>query len=339
MHRRCGVLLGCVVVAVPLLFTPVLQAEPDIPPILGYDEPLPASPKDPDRDSQHRQREHNRLAARQQRLSSSQLRDFVLNHPDPALRAKARQALTQRPEPQLAASADRPPHEASLQQEPSSEPGDSISTMSLPQLRQLVLTDPNPSIRAKAQTADRAKHHRQGSLLIPALSLAKESFLSLLSPTEGWAAVSPDVITLTPEDPIAANHELSSYGCVNEGARFSILTCDPCSSLPTCPFYRAPNGTAVSSPYFQVDLSIDQAATYIIDFYGIVNGSPRPLSVSLYHRASPTSYPKLESWSLLPVAPYHFSTVQNLAAGRHRFLLVVHSGSVTMDEFRRERLN
>jgi hypothetical protein len=264
----------------------------------------------------------------QRRLSKQQLRQMLLNHPNPNIRAKAQQAAKRAPAILQPANPEPPEIKVQMQEAENALKGINQGRLSPPQRRQMLLTHPNARIREKAQEAQRLKTQPRGSLDPPYAVASLSSLWALLNPF--WAtevlAQAGYAVTLTPQaryssSPYAA---LTLHGSYASGGTSGF-------SYYALQNYSSPNvGTTITKPHAYISLSLPSAGWYLIDFYGY--GKPRATL-----RQSATV---LESWDMTGSPTYynHFATAEYLAQGSHSFYFTVDSAylyfyEVTVESF------
>lgn len=331
--------IGSLALAVFVISTPITFAQNPTKPPAGRFQPLPASPEPPEMIAEQQNAGQALKSIDQGRLSPQQKRQHLLNHGKPTIRAKAQLAARHTARQPLPASPDST--ELLAQQQDAEQALKSINQgrLSPQQKRQLLLNHPTPSIRAKAQEAQRFNHRRMGSLDRPDSLPALPFIWSLLNPfsASDVYAQSPFSVTLTPQARYSANPRasLSLHGCSAESgsAGFTAFTCR------NIPVQAA--GHVIAKPYIAVSVSIPRVGWYLLDFYGY--GKPKATLeklVPLLTLQALFSRQTLESWDTTasPTFLNHFATAEYLTQGNHTFYLSIDSSSLlfyeaSIDEF------
>jgi len=325
--------IGSLVLAASVISTPLTFAQSPTKPPQGRFQPRPASPEPPEILAEQQNAEQALKSINQGRLSPQQKRQLLLHHVKPTIREKAQLAARHTPRQPLPASQDST--ELQTQQQDAEQAIKSINQgrLSPQQRRQLLLNHPNPSIRAKAQEAQRFNRRQMGNLDRPD-SLAVLPFIwSLVNPfsVSDVYAQSPFSVTLTPQARYSASPRawLNLHGCSASGttAGFTTFMCANTSVQSV--------GHVIARPYIAVSVSIPRVGWYLLDFYGY--GKPKATLqkyVNLFTRQT------LESWDTTasPTFLNHFATAEYLTQGNHIFYLSIDSSSLlfyeaSIDEF------
>lgn len=331
--------IGSLVLAAFVISTSSAFAQSPTKPPAGRFQLLPASPEPPEIIAEQQNADLALKNIYQGRLSPQQKRQLLLNHVKPTIREKAQLAARHTPRQPLPASQDST--ELQTQQQGAEHALKHIEQgrLSPQQKRQLLLNHSNPSIRAKAQEAQRFNHRRMGSLDRPD-SLAVLPFVwSLVNPFSASAvyAQSPFSVTLTPQarSSVSPRASLSLHGCSAGGgtAGFTAFNCTNFSVQSV--------GHVIARPYIAVSVTIPRLGWYLLDFYGY--GKPKATLEQFVVRFSPqplSSRQTLESWDTTasPTFLNHFATAEYLAQGIHTFYLYIDSSSLlfyeaSIDEF------
>lgn len=325
--------IGSLVLAACVISTSITFAQSPTKPPAGRFQLLPASPEPPEIIAEQQNAEQALKTVNQGRLSPQQKRQHLLNHVKPTIREKAQLAARHTPRQPLPASPDSTELLAQQQDAELALKRIEQGRLSPQQKRQLLLNHPAPSIRAKAQEAQRFNHRQMGSFDRPDSLAVLPFILSLLNPfsVSDVYAQSPFSVTLTPQTRYSATHRasLSLHGCSAGGgtAGFTAFNCTNFSVQSV--------GHVIARPYIAVSVTIPRLGWYLLDFYGY--GKPKATlqkHVNLFTRQN------LESWDTTasPTFLNHFATAEYLTQGNHTFYLSIDSSSLwfyeaSIDEF------
>jgi hypothetical protein len=306
--------------------TILAQGTPQPPP--GRFQPLPASPEPPEMQTQRQQMEQVLQGINQGQLSPQQKRQMLLNHSNQNIRAKAQQAARRAPGILRPASPEPPEMQTQRKRAEQALQGINQGQLSPQQKREMLLNNPNPRIREKAQEAQRAKIQPRGSLDAPKAVASLSSLWAALNPfgatdaqaqSRNFSPVSAGfAVTLTPQKPFVGPHPyaiLNLYGAtVAYGGSLTSLLYGLSNVQDSC------LGCVVQRSQAIVQVHIPVAGWYVIDFYGF--GKPK---ATLRKFAGVGQYPVLESWDMTtsPIFLNHFATAEYLAQGSHLFYFIV----------------
>lgn len=334
MSSRTSHMIGSLVFAACVITTPntfTFAQGPTNPPLDRF-QLLPASPQPQDMIAEQQSAELAMKNFKQGQISSQQKRQLLLNHSNPTIREKAQLAAKRIPRQPLPSSPLPPELQALQQGAEQAVKNIDQGRLSLQQKRQLLLNHSNPSIRAKAQEAQRFRPRPMGSLDRSDSLAVISSLWSLLNPFSALDvyAQSPFTVTLTPSARFSASPAaaLSLHGCSAAGsAMFPKVTCAN-SSISAL-------GYASAKPFVTVSVTIPRTGWYLLDFYG--TGKPKATLRKAINFFQNTT---LESWDTTasPTDWNHFATAEYLAQGYHTFFFSIDSSSLvfweaSIDEF------
>lgn len=292
---------------------PAILAQGPPQPPQGRFQLLPASPEPPEIKAQQQEAEQAMKGINQGRLSKQQLRQMLLNHPNPNIRAKAQQAAKRAQGTLRQATPEPPEIKAQMQEAENALKGINQGRLSPEQRRQMLLNHPNPRIREKAHEAQRLRMQPRSGLDSQGSFASLSSLWALLNPFAATEAQAQQgySITLTPQARSSANPYafLNLNGVVTYGGSpgFSTYALSNSSSSTL--------GYTITKPYAFVYVNLPSAGWYLIDFYGY--GKPK---ATLRKSGS-----VLESWDFTgsPTLYNHFATAEYLAAGSHSFYFTI----------------
>lgn len=209
------------------------------------------------------------------------------------------------------------------------------------QKRQMLLNHPNPTVRAKAQEALRAKSQPRSSLDLPNPADPLASLSTLLNPfaVSEANAQTPFAVVLTPQSrfhpPTKSTLTLNGTNASGGSPVFSTFHLKHAPPPAITSGLEGTLGTGVHKPYATVFLNIPFDGWYLLDFYGY--GKPKAaLHIQTVSPLNPTPgqiyylYPVLETWDMTasPTFLNHFVLAEYLQAGAHTFYFKIEQGGL-----------
>jgi hypothetical protein len=241
------------------------------------------------------QAENALRSIKQGRLTAPQLRQMLLNHPDPSIRTKAQRTVSGAPGTPRQSGGE--PSDSQVERQEAEQDLKRINQgrLTTQQLRHILLNHPDPVVRKKAQEAQRVQPFRSGFNVHEPLDLLSFlwNFVNPFVATEAHAqlAYSVRLTPQTPFSPLPNNAYMSLYGAslttTSSGATTYLLKNESC--------FRAP--TQSSGPPMH-NVKVIQTASgppgwYLIDFYGAGGGKATLHGYNFYGH----SYFVWQAWS------------------------------------------
>ncbi len=284
-------------------------------------QPLPATTEPPEIKAQQQEAEQAMKGLNQGRLTKQQLRQRLLNHPNPKIRAKAQQAAKRMPGTLQPANPEPPEIKALRQEAEQAMKGINQGRLSKQQLRQMLLNHSNLHIREKAQEAQRVKQQPRGGLDSQDFFASLSSLWTFLNPWTATEALAQGsyAVTLTADARSSSNPPayLHLHGVATR--TFMASMGNPERTTYTLSNWNgSPVGLTIKKPNAFLVVWLPRTGWYLIDFYGY--GKPK---ATLRKKAQ--GNPVLESWNMTSSSTFynHFATLEYLQQGSHIFYLII----------------
>jgi hypothetical protein len=282
-------------------------------------------PEPPDSLAERAQTEQAVRTIQQGRQTTAQLRQMLIAHPDPGIRAKVTQASAGNPIKGQSGGGE--PAENQVERQDAQTVLSSIQQgrLTSEQLRQLLLTHPDPKIRSKALKAQGGKPQRSGELLLGESTPLLSFFWNLVNP---FAAVdanaqAPVSIRLTPQNPYSPPPAGTTYNGAYMNMYSAAVTTtysgtttyqlNPPPLLVRTPPSPTPSNPTSVAPSHQIKVTLNYPGPpgyYIIDVYGVGGANAKLYRYNYYGH----SYLFAQSWAGGP-GTQHYITVENFNQG------------------------
>lgn len=291
----------------------------------GIQERGLANTEPPEALAERTQTEQTARTIQQGRQTPAQLRQMLTAHPDPEIRAKAARAVSGQPLSGQPGGGEPPESQIERQEAQSLVTRIQQGRLSSAQLRQLLLTHPDPAIRSKALKAQGAQPQRGGAWPLGEPTSVLSVLWDLINPFAATIAnaVVPVSIRMTPQNPYVPPPTGTNYaGAYMNLYSASITTTfsgttsyqlNPPPLLVKIPSGPTPSSPTSTVPSHQIKVALNYPGPpgyYIIDVYGVGGANAKLYRYNFYGG----NYHFVQAWAG-GSGTQHYITVEHFPQG------------------------
>ncbi|BFU96680.1 MAG: hypothetical protein NTNFB02_34020 [Nitrospira sp.] len=263
----------------------------------GIQERGLANAEPPEALTERTQTDQAARAIQQGRQTPAQLRQMLIAHPDPGIRNKAAQAVSGQPRSGQPAGGEPPESQIERQEAQILLSRIQQGRLDSAQLRQLLLTHPDPGIRSKALKAQGAQPQRGGAVPLREPTSLLSVLWDLMNPFAATIAnaVVPVSIRLTPQNlyvppPTGTNYagaymNLYSASVTTTFSGTTSYQLTPPPLLVKIPSAPTPSNPTSTVPSHQIKVALNYPGPpgyYIIDVYGVGGANAKLYRYNFY---------------------------------------------------------